>query len=180
MWSSLRKGIDMKRRLFTMLSAISFLLFVAVVVLFLVNRQKQTRLGFVARGHVCLLTARPGGVYVAVTERHTPVQDEMLGLRVEHRGEFNPGGETWRVPGLRAGAFDAYDGTVNETRVMYVMPSYGLLACASAILPATWITHRRLWRKRESRGRCAHCGYDLRATPERCPECGAVPARASA
>jgi hypothetical protein len=48
----------------------------------------------------------------------------------------------------------------------------------TAILPASrfYLTfHRRRLRKRV--GLCRSCGYDLRATPERCPECGAVPAR---
>jgi hypothetical protein len=55
-------------------------------------------------------------------------------------------------------------------------------AGATAVLPAVWVVSL-LWRRhRSSRrrraGRCPACGYDLRASPDRCPECGAEPCHA--
>ena len=66
------------------------------------------------------------------------------------------------------------------TRLRTLYVSYWLPMAVLAPVPllrsASWLWRRRCYRV----GRCQSCGYDLRATPGRCPECGAIPAEAKA
>ena len=55
---------------------------------------------------------------------------------------------------------------------------YWPLLCAFALLPLLRLRAWHLHRRRSSAGLCPSCGYDLRATLDRCPECGASPAPA--
>jgi len=62
------------------------------------------------------------------------------------------------------------------SRHRLTMPFWALIALMS-VIPA-----RHLWRlglrircwRRRRRGLCAECGYDLRESSDRCPECGAI------
>jgi hypothetical protein len=52
---------------------------------------------------------------------------------------------------------------------------YWFITLLTAMLPCAWLAGwrwRRARRLRIRRGLCGHCGYDCRATPDRCPECG--------
>jgi hypothetical protein len=61
---------------------------------------------------------------------------------------------------------------VRDSVVQLVVP-----ALALAVPPMGWLFRCVRARKRLHEFQCIMCGYDLRATPERCPECGTILAR---
>lgn len=69
--------------------------------------------------------------------------------------------------------FSATDGLGDISRVL-VFPYWAmmLVLTLAMYLPIRPIVRAMQCRRRAAMGCCVHCGYDLRATPGRCPECG--------
>jgi hypothetical protein len=63
-------------------------------------------------------------------------------------------------------------GTYGTQRRFWIAPGWMLLLplAAAGLCRKAWVNHRS--RERQGNQLCRHCGYDLRATPDRCPECG--------
>jgi len=74
------------------------------------------------------------------------------------------------------GGLAAYRDDVNSMYPgYYLMAPFWFLAALTVLLPAIWVTKAARRSRHRASGRCVVCGYDLRATPERCPECGTGP-----
>jgi hypothetical protein len=89
----------------------------------------------------------------------------VLGLKHDsYRSYANRVTKSWPMPSVAG----------NGPETIVVLP-YWLLLIVSLPLPIySTIAHLRAARASRP-GRCRACGYDLRATPDRCPECGAIP-----
>jgi hypothetical protein len=78
--------------------------------------------------------------------------------------------------GHSTGSFTAmmdYPSELNEVTT-WCAPAWFIIALTTPL--PLWevleFRRRRLRKNRLAKGLCVRCGYDLRATPERCPECG--------
>jgi hypothetical protein len=61
---------------------------------------------------------------------------------------------------------------IDDSRSITLVMSHWLLALLLLVMPAWWLKRFRQARRARRQGLCPSCGYDLRATPHRCPECG--------
>ena len=65
-----------------------------------------------------------------------------------------------------------------ETRTWGCLLPFWFLTLLTSLLPGTRLLLFLRRRRKRSESFCQKCGYDLRATPDRCPECGTIPAKA--
>ena len=184
----------MLRRLFTLLSALSLLLCVAVCVLWV--RSNRPVQDYVVRpGETTFMVQSKGSRLwlqrwrVADPLPSRPAASDLWWVL---RGTTNPPyqrttaievGYTPPPPSLSNGFGFGWlesdlgtsrNGRPLGTRQLLAVPHWSLMT-VFAIVPCLWILRRARARGRVRAGLCPSCGYDLRATPGRCPECGTVP-----
>jgi predicted RNA-binding Zn-ribbon protein involved in translation (DUF1610 family) len=176
----------MRRRLFTLLSAMSLLLCVGTCALWARSYKLSDQLDW--DGGWRTVNSAHGRIVVGLLlGDRSGLPAQFYGLKYRRDTAYRPfnylleldaeQGDTdlsWEWGGF------AWYSKQNARGVLYGMAvaPFWCVVAATAVLPLGWATMRwrpRVCRGRKSLGLCTSCGYDLRATPERCPECGAVP-----
>lgn len=62
-------------------------------------------------------------------------------------------------------------GTPLAMNIKLLSPDW-FVALLASLLPLRWMVVRTRIRRMREAAQCVQCGYDLRASPDRCPECG--------
>jgi hypothetical protein len=82
-----------------------------------------------------------------------------------------------QVPGIREELVRVRHSLVraNSASIADLFVPWWLTQLCTTAAAGLWIRHVYRKRMQQKAGQCPGCGYDLRATPDRCPECGRVP-----
>jgi hypothetical protein len=168
------------RIFFNLLTILSLLLFLTSATLWLRSRWRWDVLLWVeaatpgAHRHYLGLMSADGGVAV-YGGFHSPDVDRVLVPSGWHWESFDPmpipfAGSFW--PNRWGFGYQARGGPDDHLRAL-LFPTW-LATTLFAFLPLTRFAMTIRRRRRVREGHCKKCGYDLRATPQRCPECGAA------
>jgi hypothetical protein len=164
------------RRFFMLLSALSLLLCVGICVLWVRSYWHTVEIEFQRNGMRWSIAVTHGRIALSNEAQKRMLYAELVAIldEVKLAGEKNEPGD--RMDGLM-NKFNVVDKQIDsfvlvERKCAYVIPS-----SIFAILPIAWgaLSLRTHLTRRRLHGFCHYCGYDLHATPDRCPECGTVP-----
>ena len=174
---------------FTLVSAVSLIACIGVCVLW--GRSYRLSDQFMWRGEEgwrSVRTAQGSIVMGRLRSDWSGRPPDFYGLRYERAKVYRPFNTLTLLPpdptdvdsGWERGGFAWYEKRKAGSRVLHatgVAPFWSIVAVTAA-LPLGWtalrLRARIRGRRRRGGGHCVGCGYDLRASPERCPECGAV------
>ena len=179
-------GMSRTRKLICALSAVATLL---VIILWVHSYRRHEVLAWAGRYHVVNVSMTYGRVALRhvhlVTDdkgvrfsdpgfqhRSAAAQPTQLGLYASDCSIFWVVGPFSFIVGAQQRGDWQMPGSAGWTDHLQelVVPYWFVLLLTLA--PAPLVIYRHA--KRPRVGHCAKCGYDLRASPERCPECGAV------
>jgi hypothetical protein len=185
-----------KRRLLTLAAAGSMLLCAATIALWWRSYQRCDSVYYYRvygangrshrihnqRGTLVLVVAsgkatRPNDGSRVDREWSYDAHDASPPLLWEMRDPFTPPHITSSGWFLGFGWYLVTEWGAGETFDAVAVPHW-FLALLAAIIPALRLRAELRSHRQRRIGRCRQCGYDLRATSDRCPECGAVPASA--
>ena len=160
----------MIRRLLNLLTLLSLLLCVAVAALWARGYRLQEYVAFTLDGRSPAVGNYPGGIFLAWNDNTRKAPGfSYLGYRYgddPRRGVHRFGPFAYRndrIPPASPG-----QPTVVIRAVM--LPTWLPLALSTIV--SCWALRRSLLLRRRKPGLCPRCGYDLRATTDRRPECG--------
>jgi hypothetical protein len=167
-----------RRRLFDFVAIVSLLLCLATVALWVRSYWRYDNLEWASEYRTRFVASEGGRVLVQVNHgshgktRFMPVEYCCSVIDARHPDTM---GRPWRFGGFWIENLTFYpQGSAPIPYTDVVVPLWAAMALF-LVLPGM-----RLYRCGKSRrarwvGLCPHCGYDLRATPDLCPECGTVP-----
>lgn len=161
------------------LSTFALLLLITLLVLWIRSpRHADALLFYTPAGHITGLSSDHGGIVFCATDISA---GEEMGLSADamtgSADEFAPIQDTlfdttaqkWHFLGFRVAA-----GTLGTWGWKFgaVLVPYWALLIPLALASSTGLRRAIVRARRRRRGQCVACGYDLRQSPERCPECG--------